>query len=850
MKSKLLVWPIAGALFVALFAAKASSQTLPSTPPSPAQAQQLLQNPSLAGRVQQMIQSSGLTPDQIRDRLKAQGYPEGLLDQYLSGGKTDSTATPGDDVFAAVRSLGLGDTTELKTLSTRAREKRRTSADSETAFLDTLKMAMQNDTIAAAIRGVLKSRADRQTYADSGFRVFGLDMFGDQTSQFDANTSGAVDPDYKFGPGDQLVLILTGDVEKSYPLRVTPSGIVVIPDVGALNVAGQTRAQFEDALYSRLGRVYSGVRRGPGATTHFYVETSHIGSNQVFVTGDVVHPSSYGVSRAGTAMTALYMAGGPKESGSMRNVQVKRDGRTVATLDVYDYALHGDKSKDIRLENGDIVFVPPRGPQVRVSGGVLRPATYEVTGNPTVADVIQMAGGFRASADQRRVQIQRVVPPTERGAPGTDRRVIDVASDLFGTSQVRAGDVLRVLEIATRVANRVVVNGNVWTPGPVAYAPGMQLYDALRRAGGLKPDSYLAAVQITRLGADSTRTMLRTAVFDTTGRPVDNITLTDADEITVFSTTDFRPNRYITVAGAVRKSGQIPFRDGMTMRDAVLLAGGMLEGALLENAEIARLPENRAAGVTAVTQLFPLDSTYLFDRAPNSRYIGAPGIQAPTGKAPEIALMPYDAILIKRQPEWQLQQTVSVQGEVIYPGPYSLVRKTERLADIIKRAGGLTGAAYAGGVVFVRKRNDIGRIGIDLPTVLQDPASVDNLQLVDGDSVFIPRYAPVVSVRGAVNSLVGVAYVSGADIDYYIRSAGGETVRGDRGRAYVTQPNGKVEARHRHFVGWTSNPHPQPGSTVVVPEKDPNDRRDWTGIATAATSILGSLVAIAAIVRK
>jgi polysaccharide biosynthesis/export protein len=223
---------------------------------------------------------------------------------------------------------------------------------------------------------------------------------------------------------------------------------------------------------------------------------------------------------------------------------------------------------------------------------------------------------------------------------------------------------------------------------------------------------------------------------------------------------------------------------------------------------------------------------------------------APTAKAPEIALMPYDAILIKRQPEWQLQQTVAVQGEVTYPGPYTLVRKTERLSDIIKRAGGLTGAAYAGGVVFIRKRNEIGRIGIDLPTVLRDPTSVDNLQLLDGDSIYIPRYAPVVSVRGAVNSLVGVAYVAGADIDYYIRSAGGETVKGDAGRAYVTQPNGKVQARHRHFLGWTSKPRPQPGSTVTVPDKDPNDRRDWTGIATAATSILGSLVAIAAIVRR
>jgi polysaccharide biosynthesis/export protein len=339
-------------------------------------------------------------------------------------------------------------------------------------------------------------------------------------------------------------------------------------------------------------------------------------------------------------------------------------------------------------------------------------------------------------------------------------------------------------------------------------------------------------------------------VYDTTGRPVDDIALSDADEITVFSTTDFRPNRYITVAGAVRKPGQIAFRDGMTMRDAVLLAGGLLEGALLENAEIARLPENRAAGITAVTQLFPLDSSYLFDRGPNSRYVGTPGMPAPTAKAPEIALMPYDAILIKRQPEWQLQQTVAVQGEVTYPGPYTLVRKTERLSDIIKRAGGLTGAAYAGGVVFIRKRNEIGRIGIDLPTVLRDPTSVDNLQLLDGDSIYIPRYAPVVSVRGAVNSLVGVAYVAGADIDYYIRSAGGETVKGDAGRAYVTQPNGKVQARHRHFLGWTSKPRPQPGSTVTVPDKDPNDRRDWTGIATAATSILGSLVAIAAIVRR
>ncbi len=186
-----------------------------------------------------------------------------------------------------------------------------------------------------------------------------------------------------------------------------------------------------------------------------------------------------------------------------------------------------------------------------------------------------------------------------------------------------------------------------------------------------------------------------------------------------------------------------------------------------------------------------------------------------------------------------------------YPGPYSLLTKTEHLSDVIKRAGGLTQAADTdAGVVFVRKRSDIGRIGVDLPAVLKDPAFVDNLQLVDGDSIYIPKYTPVVAVRGSVNSVVGVAYVSGANMDYYIRSAGGATVKGDPKRAYVTQPSGKVESREKGFLFWSAEPKPQPGSTVFVPEKDPNDRRDWAAIATAATSILGSLVAISAIVRR
>jgi polysaccharide biosynthesis/export protein len=834
-----------------LSSASAVAQTLPT----PSQAQQMLQaNPALIQQLQQMVRGSGMSADQLRARLRAQGYPEGLLDQYMPGAaRIDSLSIPNEDVFAAVRVLGLADSTVVDSLSRMARGRRRVRAQDDSAFLDTLRRALQNDTTASAIRAILASRGLQRQQLDSGFTVFGLDLFQEGSTRFEANAvQGGADPNYRFGPGDQLTLVLTGDVEKSYPrLTVNRDGQILIPDVGLVNVAGLTRVQLDDHLYRRLGQVYSGVRRGPGATTRFLVDVGQIGFNQVYVNGDVKAPNSYRPSRAGTVMTVLYMAGGPTASGSMRNVQVKRNGETIATLDIYDYALRGDASGDVRLESGDIVFVPPRGDQVRVAGAVLRPATYEMKANESIGDVIRMAGGLTPTADRRRISVERIVPPNERTTSGRDRAMLDVPAEIMNSAPARGGDIVRVYEIAKRVSNRVTVQGNVWSPGVVGLASGMTLQDALRRAGGLKPDAFLGSVLITRLRPDSTRTILHSGLLDTAGTPTNNMALVDGDEITVFSTTEMRAERYITIGGAVKRAGaQIPYREGMTLRDAVLLAGGLIEGALLTEAEIASLPDTRGAGITAITTKVALDSTYLFDRGSDGRLIIPPGIVVPTESAPQVLLRPYDVVSIKWQPDWQLQQTVALRGEVQYPNDYALVTKTERLSDLLTRAGGFTTAAYPGGVVFIRKRNNIGRIGIDLPAVMRDPRDVDNLQLVDGDSIFIPKFTPVVVVRGAVNSPVGVAYVRGENLNYYVRSAGGATAQGDRGRAYVTQPNGKVETSHRNFLLWQSHPQPLPGSSVVVPLKDPNDKRDWIAIATAATSILGSLVAIAAIVNR
>ena len=817
------------------FPRQASSQN-----PSPQQAQQMLQNnPALLQQLRQRIMSSGLTPDQVRARLRAEGYPENLLDAYLPGatGSPDSTIAT-EDVFSAIGQLGIADTTDIALLRCGVNTDTLTVSDTlPSGLIDTLQTRRRLDERRRLARLQCVSQEDslrrglltKKIDSDSGFVIFGLDFFRNANTQFDPNLAGPVDASYRIKPGDRLVLVLTGDVEQSYTLDVTREGFIIIPQVGQVWVNNLTLGELENVLYSRLGRVYSGVRRGAGATTHFYITPARLGSSQIFVTGDVVRPGSYRISSAGTALTALYAARGPTDNGSLRNVLIRRAGIAADTLDVYDYLLNGNTAHDARLNNGDLLFVPIHGPRVRIVGEIARPATYEIKPRETLADALRYAGGFTAAAARRRVQIERIVPPDQRTAGGRDRIVTEIVSDAFtnGTGPavpVLDGDVIRVFSVAARVRNRIYVRGDVWSPGSLGISAGMKVSDALRLAGGVRPDVYLGQVLITRTQPDSSRQQLRAALRDTSGAVINDIPLQEDDEIRVFSTSEFRPTRYVAINGAVHKSGQFPYREGMTVRDLVLLAGGLDQSAYLNEAEIARLPTDRAGGVTASTFRVPLDSSYIFERGPDGKYLGPPGLPAGSGPTGDVVVQPYDNVLILRQPNWELQRTAVIAGEVKYPGRYSLKTKTEKLTDLIERAGGLTPDAYANGVVFYRSRAGVGRIGIELPDVLKNPRSLDNLPLQDGDSLYIPRYNAVVNVTGAVNSPVSVTYAPGKSIEYYVRAAGGPTRKADVSSSYVTQPNGKVEAREKHFLLPDGVPKPLPGSTVFVPERDPADR--------------------------
>ncbi|HTC23170.1 MAG TPA: SLBB domain-containing protein, partial [Gemmatimonadales bacterium] len=809
----------------------------------------LATRPDLVAQLRQRISDSGLTPDQVRQRLKAAGYPEDLLDPYLSSADTTQTATPTGSQIGAFSALGL--------LSA--------GADSLLGL----------DSSATAARAQLKApgpkadslRADSladTTGVKGGLKRFGIDVFRRASTQFQALQVGPVDRSYRLGPGDVLVLILTGDVEITRTLEVNREGFVFIPQVGEIFVGNLTLDQLEGQLYTRLGRVYSGVRRGPNARTHFSVTVARLRNVQVYVVGDVLRPGAYQISAGATVLGGLYLAGGPTDNGSFRRIELRRGGAMVDSVDVYDYLLKGASGSGTHLEPGDVIFVPVRGPLVAVTGRVVRPAIYEVRPNETLRDVIAAAGGLDANAVEGRIQIHRILQraPAEGGGP--QRVVIDVTAPGLAVGEVPAfplapGDSVMAFEVPPHVRGYVTVRGNVLLPGRIGFNEGMKLSDAIRLAGGPKPDVYLERVLVARLRPDSSRLQLRAALADSTGRVVDDITLQDGDDIRIFSRATFRTQPWVTIVGAVRRSGRVLYRDGLTLRDAILLADGLTEDAALDSAEIARLPDNRPTGALAQTIRIALDSTYLPSRSP---------AVTPAGTG-EIQLLPYDNVLIQRRPGWDLQRLVAVTGQVERPGRYALTSKTERLTDLLARAGGLTTEAYPGGIEFYRRAATAkvtpapidpkvpiqplppgfaARVGIDLPMVLQNPAFRDNIILATGDSVFVPEFNPLVQVQGAVNAAGPVAYTPGKNLDWYVAGAGGYAEKGDRGRAFVTQPDGKREAVKRRFFFSDDIPTPGPGAVITVPERrggaSPNNTAAILGVLASVFASLTTVIVV------
>jgi len=784
-----------------------------------ARAQQVPAAPSEA-QVIERLRASGLSREQVRARLQSMGRDPALADRYFDAMERGTPLPAGEatgDVLSAMQSIGV-----------LLREGAGTQARADT---------------------MVPLAPPPGTRPPGALPIFGQDIFRVGTSQFQAVANGPVDPGYRLGPGDQVVVVLTGDVQLSYTLDVSREGTIVIPDVGQVNVAGLTLREVEDRLYERLGRVYSGVGRGEGATTQFGLSLGKLRSNQVFMIGEVTRPGAYQVSSVATVFNALYQARGPNDNGSFRRIEVRRGGRVIQVVDVYDYLLRGDSHDDIRLEQGDVIFVPLAGPQVGIQGAVRRPAIFELKEGEGMRDLLAFAGGLQAQASLARVQIDRVLPPEQR-RPGVERTLVDVdvRALLAGGAAPRLfdRDIVSVFAVAEERRNRVTVVGEVRRPGIYEWQPGQTLWGVIDRAEGLGEDAYTARAHVYRYNpVDGSRSLLRIPLYAATPGVRQDIQLSDRDSVVVFSRAALRNSQAVTIAGFVKHPGNYALAEGMTARDLVLAAGGFVTGADETVAELARLPDPSQRGtVTSHVSYIPLG-----DRA-----VGPQGVRPVTvdstsaGRAGErgagewvpgpgeVQLQDGDVLFVRKSPGFGNQRFVAIGGEVAVPGDYALVSRQERLVDMIRRAGGATPEAYLPGLRVSRAGKPVGT---DYEKAVRHPGSRYNILLEPGDSITVPQYDPTVLVLGAVNFASRVLYDPRLTLFDYVSRSGGFTPNADRGRASVQYPDGeRYTVQHRLLV--STAPRVRPGSTIYVPVRSEGETTNWSDVVTRVVGLLST----------
>jgi protein involved in polysaccharide export with SLBB domain len=640
----------AGAVIVGALSVP-SPASLAAQQPSQAAIQAALQQAGGSDAVRAQIQQSGLTPDQIRARLRASGYSGTLLDPYLGNGPTSgSTAEITSEQAEAMAALGIiPDTTAIKP-----------GERTETTY-----------------------RMHRPS------NVFGVDVFRRNTTQFQPMATGPVPPDYRLGPGDKLVLILTGAVELTHQLAVTREGFVLIPQVGQVYLAGLTLEQAKALLYDRLGRVYSGVRRGANASIAFELSVANVRALQVYVVGEVEQPGAYQVSALGTPLTALYAAGGVTERANLRKVEVRSGARPASTVDLYDYLLHGDMSKASRLADGDVVFVGVRERRVSVNGKVNRPASYDVIPGETLSELVASAGGFAPDAALKRITIHRFVPVATRGPERLARSAVDVplAAGVIPTIGLEDGDSVVVDSLPSLGTSYfVVITGMVTKPGQFPWHEGMTLRELVLLARGPQIGADMREAEIAQLPADRTTGQLATTIRvpldstylyqrDSLGRyvgaagvpfPVSGtapeVKLSPFDNVLIFRQPDFELQRIVTIRGEVRFPGTYALRSrNERLSDLITHAGGLTTRAYPEGVQFIRMVDS----------------------------IGRVNVDLPSAlRSPEsrdnIFLQPGDSVVV---PEFQ--PSVKVVGAVNSPGSV-LWLPGKDLGYYIGAAGGLT----------------------------------------------------------------------------------------------------------------------------------------------------------------
>ena len=716
---------------------------------------------------------------------------------------------------------------------------------------------------------------------------FGYDVFEPRDTTFDAPASGPVPQDYVLGPGDTVRVQLFGNVNGVYEYEVSRDGVLNLPEIGPVTVAGLPFSEFRKDLNERVRQMLIG--------TQVSVTMGQLRTIRVYVLGEVNKPGSYVVSGLATISGALYRSGGVSAIGSLRNIQLKRDGRVVSTLDAYDLLIRGDTSGNSRLQPGDVIFVPPIGKTVAVGGAVNRPAIYEVRSRTTAADLVGLAGGLKPQAFAGGARLERIEANGERTILS-----VDLSNESANAIGIRTGDMLLVPEILPEVGNAVILAGHVHRPGDYPWRQGMRLSNLIGSSDELKPGTDMEYVLIRRenkRGAPLQALSTSLAAALRSPGSADDILLQSGDTVNVFSlalgrqrivaplldelglqSTIDAPVQKVEISGNVRAPGIYPLEAGMRVSDLIRAGGNLSEAAYSLEAELTRYSVGSGAGRETQVLNVDLDALRRGD------------------DLADIELREHDYLIIKRLPDWDSTWTVTLEGEVMFPGAYR-VRQGETLAEVIERAGGFTEGAFVEGAVFLREslkeqeqqqieslarrleadlgtlslqpaadggsetlstgrglldqlRNTeaVGRLVVNVgPSTQRNNSDAGAIEMRDGDKLLVPTKSQVVSVLGETQQNVSHLFRDGLTRDDYIDLSGGLTRRADKKLIYVVRASGAVVAANRSkWFGRQGNVEIRPGDTIVVP-LDTDRMRPLTFWGNVTQILYQGAIAVAAV---
>ena len=651
-------------------------------------------------------------------------------------------------------------------------------------------------------------------------KVFGMSMFAAGGLSFEPDLRIATPKNYQLGPDDELNIDIFGNALDNYKVKVNTEGTIRILNLSPIYVNGLSIEAASERIVGRLRQLYQGINM-PGSGVSAQITLGNIRSIKVTITGEVTKPGTYTVSSLATVFNALYAAGGPSENGSFRNIRIIRDNRVVKILDLYDFLLRADQKDNIRLQDQDVIRIAEYETRVEVVGEVKRPMIFEVEKTENLKDVLRFAGGFTDRAYTYTIGLKR---NTAR-----ELKLLNISQDEVVTFMPQRGDRYTIGKILERFENRVTIKGSVFRDGDFAIEQGMStVKELIKKAEGLREDAFMNRATISRQKEDNDIMVIAFDLGKLMRGEIADIPLKREDIITIRNINSLREKRNVTINGEINKGGKFDYVEGLTIADVIVLANGFTYGASNSKIELSRRVKDDTTGLTSEQNVriesFEIDKD-LKIRTEDAR----------------VTLQPFDRIYVRKSPRYEVQKSVFIEGQVKYPGAYTIKDKAQKITDLINLAGGLKDDAFPKGATF---RRDSTKIAIDLSVILQTPTVTENILLLDGDRLFVPRELQTVKLSGELLNPVSVAYRPNQTVKDYISQAGGFTEKALKRRVYVRYANGFSD-KTKIFLFFTTYPKVEQGSEIIVPaEREDLSSKLSTGEKIAVLGAVSSLTLV------